>query len=818
MKPKIFNKLKKFTIGTLAMTMAVMQPVGVLPDNSVFHTVVTAEAATVKKTPGKVTLGTVKAAAYNKITISWKKTTNATHYRVYYKVPGGSWKQITTVASNKTSYTHTSSKKFPIIVGQKYTYTVRAYNSSSKKLGSYNTKGLTTNTLPATVKLKKAALNSKKTAITVTWNKAAGGNYYYVYRKSTSNPNWKKIATVKSSVLSYTDKNPVKGEKNTYTVRAYYSKTKVLGGYNKTGVSATMPAVKVTKVALNKTSATLTKKGQTVTLSASVSPSNATNKTVTWTSSNTKVATVSGGKVTAVANGTATITATAKDGSKKKATCKITVKIPAPVVKVTSVTLNQTSASLTKKGQTVTLSATVAPSNASNKSITWTSSNANVATVNNGVVTAVANGTATITATAADGSGKSASCKITVNIPAPVITVTGVSLNKTSAVLTTKGQTVTLSATVQPSNAANKNVTWATSNANVATVNNGVVTAVANGTCTITVTTADGNKKASCTITVDIPAPTPQPVKVSSVSLNTSSVSLTAKGQTTQLTATVSPSNADNKSLTWSTSNSSVATVSNGKITAVANGTCTITATAADGSGKSASCSVTVKIPEPTVDPTPSATNVSLAGGKSKICSIFPEDVTANVNLKEITYEFRGNTSCIDIAGAGYAELNQSSRATIQGLKTGTVQIIAKYNNSVLKIWNVTVTSNWDVYVAYENWKHGVESQIWNSNMSDIQKLNAIRNYIQSNFHYGSGSGASNKYYAYQNMIADCYGAAGMFGDMASDLGATVGYVSKATGQVYEYMSGAVGAAAGHVYTVVQINGQWVNYDSTPPY
>lgn len=209
---------------------------------------------------------------------------------------------------------------------------------------------------------------------------------------------------------------------------------------------------------------------------------------------------------------------------------------------------------------------------------------------------------------------------------------------------------------------------------------------------------------------------------------------------------------------------------------------------------------------------------MSLAGGKSKICSIFPEDVTANVNLKEIIYEFRGNTSCIDIAGAGYAELNQSSRATIQGLKTGTVQIIAKYNNSVLKVWNVTVTSNWADYIAYENWKRGVESQIWNSGMSDIQKLDAIRNYIQSNFHYGSGSGASNKYYAYQNMIADCYGAAGMFGDMASDLGATVGYVSKATGQVYEYMSGAVGAAAGHVYTVVKINDQWVNYDSTPPY
>ena len=171
---------------------------------------------------------------------------------------------------------------------------------------------------------------------------------------------------------------------------------------------------KVTKVELNKTSLTLDV-GNSDTLIAAITPDNATDKSVTWESSAPGVATVdTSGKVTAVAPGTATITATTEDGS-KTATCVVTVT--AATVPVTGVTLSQTQASLyyNRTPNTLTLTATVAPDNATNKAVTWTSSNPSVATVENGVVTALARGTAVITATAADGSGASASCTVTVS-------------------------------------------------------------------------------------------------------------------------------------------------------------------------------------------------------------------------------------------------------------------------------------------------------------------------------------------------------------------------------------------------------------------
>ena len=177
--------------------------------------------------------------------------------------------------------------------------------------------------------------------------------------------------------------------------------------------AATIPA---TGISLNQTSATLTTKGQTLQLTATVTPSNATDKSVTWTSSNTSVAVVSStGLVTAVSDGTATITATTADGSNKTATCTVTVNIP---VLATGISLNQTSATLTMNGQTFQLTATVTPSNATDKSVTWTSSNTSVAVVSStGLVTAVSNGSATITATTADGSNKTATCEITVSLP-----------------------------------------------------------------------------------------------------------------------------------------------------------------------------------------------------------------------------------------------------------------------------------------------------------------------------------------------------------------------------------------------------------------
>ena len=171
----------------------------------------------------------------------------------------------------------------------------------------------------------------------------------------------------------------------------------------------------VTTLSLDKVNINLVK-GKTLQLTAIMAPSNATNKSVTWTSSNVKIATVtSTGKVMARTAGTAIITCTTNDGSNIKATCKVTVKNPpSSTTKVTRITLNKKDASL-ERGKTVQLKATVTPTNATNKAVTWKSSNTKVATVSsNGKVTAKAAGTAIITCTAKDGSGKKATCTIKV--------------------------------------------------------------------------------------------------------------------------------------------------------------------------------------------------------------------------------------------------------------------------------------------------------------------------------------------------------------------------------------------------------------------
>lgn len=348
----------------------------------------------------------------------------------------------------------------------------------------------------------------------------------------------------------------------------------------------TVPVIKVTQIQLSQTRASLIE-GKELQLTATVLPTDATNQSLTWSSSVEGVATVDPtGKVTAIKAGTTVITATAKDDSGISASC--TVQVTVPTVKVTGITLNKTTASVVK-GKTVALTATVTPDTATDKTIKWTTSNKNVATVSpDGVVTAVAAGTAIITATAADDREVKATCKITVTNP--VIKVTKVTLNKTTASVV-KGKTLTLTATVTPTNATNKNVTWKSSNTKIATVDgNGKVTAVAAGTATITCTAADGSRKsATCKITVTNPA-----VKVTKLSMNKTSVDL-LKGKTVQLKVTVTPSNATNKAVTWTSSNKKIATVtSNGLVKAVGTGTVTITAKAKDGSGKKVTCKINV--------------------------------------------------------------------------------------------------------------------------------------------------------------------------------------------------------------------------------
>ena len=254
----------------------------------------------------------------------------------------------------------------------------------------------------------------------------------------------------------------------------------------------------ITSVHLNLTAITLDE-GVSQTLRATINPSDTTDdKTLTWSSSNTNVATVDQeGKVTAVKEGVATITVTTVNG--RRAECKITVNKPSENIPIESVSLDKTTLTLEEQ-EAETLVATINPSNTTDDTtLTWKSSNPEVATVdNNGKVTAVKEGSATITVTTVNG--KEATCTVTVTKkPVPIESV---SLNKTTLTLEEQ-QAETLVTTINPSDTTDdKTLTWKSSNPEVATVDQeGKVTAVKEGTTTITVTTVNG-KEATCTVTV----------------------------------------------------------------------------------------------------------------------------------------------------------------------------------------------------------------------------------------------------------------------------------------------------------------------------
>ena len=333
-------------------------------------------------------------------------------------------------------------------------------------------------------------------------------------------------------------------------------------------VTVAARVIDVESVTLSQKEAELTV-GKSLTLTATVLPEDATDKTVTWTSNNTSVATVTNGEVKAISAGTASITATAGG---KNATCTITVK--EAYIDVTSVTLNKTSLSLIE-GEKATLTATVKPSDATDPTVTWKSSNEKVMTVYDGIVTAVKAGTATVTATAGD---QSATCEVQV---AAYVAVTKVTLDRNKITINA-GDSETITATVLPDNATDKTVIWTSSDDDIATVKDGKVTGVSEGTATITATA--GEKSASCTVTVKF-------VPVQSIELNKTELTLNPEEYET-LSVTFYPENATDKTVTWTSSNDNVATVTDyGKVTAVEHGTATITASAG---GVKATCTVKV--------------------------------------------------------------------------------------------------------------------------------------------------------------------------------------------------------------------------------
>ena len=352
-------------------------------------------------------------------------------------------------------------------------------------------------------------------------------------------------------------------------------------------------------VKLSKTKAVI-EKGKTLTLKATVFPSDLSDNNVTWKSSNTEVATVtSTGKVKGIKTGTATITCTSK-ATGAKATCKVTVG---------SVKLNQTEI-VVEKNKTKTLTATVNPSTLTDKTVTWTSSNTAIATVSSkGKVKGVKTGTVTITCTS-NATGLSATCEVTVG---------SVKLDQTE-VTVNKGKTVTLTATVYPSTLTDKSVTWTSSNTAIATVSSkGKVKGVKTGTVTITCTSNATGLSATCEVTVG------------SVKLDQTEVTV-KKGKTVTLKATVYPSTLVDKSVTWKSSNKSIATVTTGgKVKGVKAGTAKITCTS-NATGLSTTCIVTV---------TGSASTRSLDGDDDELTGIDEIETSATVEPFDV-YDLSG--------------------------------------------------------------------------------------------------------------------------------------------------------------------------------
>lgn len=767
-------------------------------------------SAASQKTPGKVSLQKISSSAYNKINIQWKKTSNATHYKIYYKPYGGKkWTGLATVSGNTTSYTHTASKSKPIVVGQKYTYTVKGYNSKYKTNGKYNAKGLTTYTKPTTVQLKKASLNSDKTSVTVTWNKIGSGDRYVVFRK-TPGSSWTRLATLTDkNITSYTDKNPVLGKTNTYTVRSYYSKTKVYGNYNSRGVSVNVPKPVVP--------------GQPKLKKATAESYDRVK--LTWNKASNATAyriyyRTNGGSWKSAGDVDANTTSFIHSGLKENTRYTYTVKA-----------YNKNSkkwGSYDKKGLTVTTPKIATPSQPKLKSIsapahdkvkiTWgKSSNAEGYCIYyrklGGPWVEVTYVDANTTSYVCDGLDADTSYTFTVRafnhnkwstydkngltvrtpqLPSGEVKVYHVEFDRDDISIKV-GKSYTLKATVYPDNATNKKLKWESADTSIATVDsNGRVVGIGEGMTMVYAEATDGSgQSASCEVYVSAePSPTPTPDKKYTVTFDSQGGSHVSS-QTVKEGTTISlpiPTRDGYKFLGWYTE--------------------------ATGGSKVTSLTVTKNVTlyaHWEKEQGSVVENIVIAGGDSGRAGIMYSEHPIITSPDKIEIEYQSPNEVFSVAGIDKSK--RYLRIDIEGLRKGTASIIARYEGKVIKRFNVTVTSDWTEYLEYVSWRKGVEAQIWNDSMSVTQKLDAAKSYLKTNYRYGS-SGV--KYIAYKTKSLDCISASDIFGDMAKDLGLQVKYYNERTGKSFDYIVDAYSTSDGHIYNLVMVNGKWVKYDASP--
>lgn len=355
--------------------------------------------------------------------------------------------------------------------------------------------------------------------------------------------------------------------------------------------------------------------GKTIQLTAYVSPVTIADRSVTWESKDTAIATVdaSTGVVTGLKTGVVEISA--KDAAGASAECTVTVGVPS-----TSISISKSYVEI-EKGKTETLEAVVKPTDSTDKSVTWSSLNKDVATVDeNGVVTAVKVGSATIKAVTSNGIVST--CTVSV-----VINATSVTLDADNIVLANVGDTSKLTATVEPVDAS-RPTTWVSSNTSVVSVKNtGLVTAVSKGVATITV--SNGQLSASCYVTVGIP--------ISSLTLNKNNLFMKLDDVST-LVATILPKDATDQNVTWVSDSPDIVTVNNkGELKSVGIGHATITAS---NRQFSASCYVTSGVAVDSISLDKSNIVANIGETPTLKATVLPEDAS----LPKVTWESNSPT------------------------------------------------------------------------------------------------------------------------------------------------------------------------------
>ncbi|MBK1877318.1 Ig-like domain-containing protein [Pelagicoccus mobilis] len=338
----------------------------------------------------------------------------------------------------------------------------------------------------------------------------------------------------------------------------------------------------VTSLSLDAPSQVIATDNGNLQLTASLLPVEANHQPVVWTVDNPQIASISqNGLITALANGNVTVTATANFGLGVSQSTAISISNQddtPPNIPVAAITLSSPANAITSFEQTLQLAAEVTPSNATNPNLSWTSSDESIATVStDGLLTPISNGTVTIAATATDGSEAIASKTIAVSNY-----VTSITITPDTAVIDTPRGTIDFDVVVQPENATNKTVEWSVNTYNGATIDSdGVFKAKQNGLVTITAKSTDGSSITDTHMVVL--SKQDQYTDVTSVTLSPASGSINTDLGTLQLTPTIAPEDATNKTLTWESANTAVATIDqNGLITATGNGKTFIIARSAD--------------------------------------------------------------------------------------------------------------------------------------------------------------------------------------------------------------------------------------------